>query len=176
MTKSNLSTRLNCEQLETRENPDGNVSVSIINGGIVIVGDAASNWVSLQQNAFGDVFVFGFGNTLVNGQTAIFLGRGIPGDVQIFLGDGNDRTEVIGVRAASVLIASGTGFDQNLVLNTATIGGIGVLSGDQDDITFLSVVSASHIILDGGFGFDRFHVDNTFTRNGLFLFNQESQF
>jgi hypothetical protein len=174
MSTNLTAPRLNCEVLEPRDNPSGNVSVFVSGGIIFIAGDAANNRVQLEHTSSGDLFVHGFDNTLVNGQTSIYLGRGIPNGVRLDLGAGNDRAEMIGlVTAGSVRFDMGTGNDQAVVLGASARESIEIYAQDGDDDTYLSRIDANYVILDGGNGFDTVHADNMFTRNGLFVFNSE---
>ena len=112
-SKSNLAQRLNCESLESRENPDGNVAVAVSNGSIFVQGDDFANHVQIVQDRGGNLFAVGINNTTVNGQGVIFLGRFTPNNVSINGAGGNDTLQVFGV------VASGT---------------VGIAPGDEDAV------------------------------------------
>ena len=96
-------TRLACEQLEHRDTPAGNVTAFFNNvGELVVWGDALDNAVSIQQNEFADTIIYGVGGTTVNGQAAIYVGRGALNGVRVEGGFGNDLLEVLGVRTPGV--------------------------------------------------------------------------
>jgi hypothetical protein len=175
-TRANIAPRLNCERLESRDNPDGNVAVAVSNGTIFLQGDVFNNRVVLEQNQFGDVFVTGLNNTTVNGVTSIWLGRGIPNGVVADMGGGGDRTEVLGLTVNNnIEILAGSGNDSTFLLNNRLGGAMVVNSTDGNDDTWVSGVFASVVILEGDTGFDRFHIDNAFTNSGVFVFNMEQQ-
>ena len=177
MTGNFHSPHLNCETLEDRDNPSGNVSVFVSGGIIFANGDAANNRINIQQNSSGDVYISGLDNTTVNGQSALYLGRGVPNGVRINLGDGNDRAEIVGLAMnGSARLDMGNGNDQAIILGTTARESIEIYGDDGDDDTYLSGITAAYVILDGGNGYDTVHADNTFTQNGVFVFNSERPF
>lgn len=174
MSTTTTRARLDCEALEPRENPSGSASAFVSNGIVFVYGDAANNRVQIEHTAAGDVFVHGFDDTLVNGQSSVYLGRGVPLGVRLALSGGNDRAEMIGlVTSGDVRFDMGTGSDQALILGCSADRSIEVYGQDGDDDTYLSRVQADFVILDGGSGFDVVHADNTFTWNGVWSFNNE---
>jgi hypothetical protein len=173
-TNPNTTPRLNCEVLEPRDNPAGNVSVAISGGVIIVAGDAFNNRINLSQDSVGNVFITGLDNTTVNGQSSLFLGRGIPNGVRIDLAGGNDRAEVVGLVTFGDLIVGGNvGNDQTIILSTAAQFSVQVHGQDGDDDTYLSNISADIVWLDGGNGFDVAHADNIFTNRGIWVWNHE---
>jgi hypothetical protein len=154
---------LNCERLETRENPDGNVSVAVFGPDVFVQGDFLSNHVRLIHDGFGNLFAFGINNTTVNGQGAIFIGTFIPRHVIMVGGAGNDTLEVFGLQAGGTLaIAPGDEFDR------VDIGGVNVNVVDldagagNDTVVLDNVIGRSFIRLEGGAGFDLLHIRNVF--------------
>lgn len=124
--------RLSCEQLESRENPAGNITAVIAgDGALYITGDAADNVASIQQSFDGDLWVFGRNGTLVNGQSSVYLGRGFVTGVSLVTGAGNDLIEIINLR---------------------TTGGIGALMGNENDSVAMYGVEARyvHLMMQGG--------------------------
>ncbi len=96
--------RLSCDQLEDRDNPAGNVSAVIGADGVLYIrGDAADNVFSVRQNNFGDLFVFGVSGTTINGQSAVYLGRGYPTAVSIVTDAGNDLAEMVNPRTSGII-------------------------------------------------------------------------
>lgn len=158
-------TRLGCERLETRENPAGNVTAAILPDGMLYIeGDINANVISVQQNAAGDLFVFGRGSTTVNGQTGVYLGRGIPSSVLIRTGDGNDTVEMIGVRTTGWLAVETGAGDDGMALYGCQAGALALKGNSGNDLIYTDgVYVQNYAEVDGGAGTDT--VD--FRRYGL---------
>jgi hypothetical protein len=176
-TKSSFASCLNCESLEERDNPSGNVSVVVSNNFVFIQGDAFNNSIRVQQDGFGNLLVVSLDDTRVNGQSSIFVGRGSPNGVQISMGAGNDRVEVTGLATfGSLIVGGGAGNDQIVIANTTASNSVEVYGRDGNDITFLTNVFANFMVMDGGNGTDALHFDNTFAPNGFVVLNTETFF
>jgi hypothetical protein len=166
--------RMNCEQLEARDNPAGNVTAFVSGGSVFLIGDFLDNQVHLQRDASGNLFAIGFPGTTVNGQSSVFLGNGIPNDVHIDMGAGNDHAGVDGLVAfGHLVILDGEGHDGASVTNTSVGRSIQIYGQGGFDNTFVSNVSARFIWLDSGVGIDAIHVDNAFAPGGVFVWNAE---
>ncbi|MCI0700140.1 MAG: hypothetical protein L0241_03525 [Planctomycetia bacterium] len=174
MIPNSMNCRLGCEQLEARENPDGNVAVAVSGGVIFVAGDAFNNRVVINQDVFGNVFATGLNNTTVNGVTQIFLGRGIPNRLIMDMGAGNDRTEVLDMTVfGHIEILGGLGDDSTFLLRNRAGGVVAVNGTSGNDETWISGVNAALVVAEGDVGFDRVHIDNAFTTHGVFIFNHE---
>lgn len=169
--------RLNCESLEARDNPSGNVQVFVSGGLIQLYGDEASNRVRIEQDQFGDVYAYGLDNTTVNGVEGVYLGRGIPDRVDAVMGGGNDRTEVVGMAIGGDLnIDGGTGNDSSIVFNSSVAGSLRMYGSEGNDENILTYVQTTHLLVDGGPGFDGYHIDNTAVYGLIFMQNNEVMF
>jgi len=169
--------RLGIERLEARGTPAGNVTATVSGGVLFLTGDGADNQFGLQQNASGDVVVYGLNGTSVNGQPAVFVGRGVPNAVVAELRAGNDYFEVLGLAAGGVFIDSGNGSDSIALANVRTAGNIEVRTHLLDDAVFMSgVVAGNQMILHGGDGTDSLHLDHSGGLNGTFISNFDRGF
>jgi hypothetical protein len=169
---------LECERLETRDVPAGNVTAILSGGTLVLAGDTAENQFGVQQNALGDIVVFGLGETTVNGQASVFVGRGVLVALAADLGDGRDHFEVSGLFVSSdIVIHGGNGGDLIALGNVGAGRNIEVYSGEQGDTVSVSGAIAGNVLwLDGGNDFDLLHADNSGGVNGTFAWNFEQGF
>jgi hypothetical protein len=168
---------LGIERLEARDTPAGNISATVSGGVLFLNGDGADNQFGLQQNASGDVFVYGLNGTSVNGQPVVLVGRGIPNAVVADLGTGNDYFEILGLLAGGVSINGGNGFNSIAMANVRTAGNIEYRGGQEDDAVFMAgVVAGNQMILDGGNGTDSLRLDRSGGINGTFIFNFDRGF
>jgi hypothetical protein len=149
-------TRLACEQLEHRDTPAGNVTAFFNNvGELVVWGDALDNAVSIQQNEFADTIIYGVGGTTVNGQAAIYVGRGALNGVRVEGGFGNDLLEVLGVRTPGVIVVGGGLGDDGIHIRGVVASAVGAGGWFGNDIiTTTSVFVQSFAWIAGGPGFD----------------------
>jgi hypothetical protein len=162
------------EQLERRDTPAGNVSLSPFGGGLLLVGDAADNQLGVFQNASLDLVVYGLHGTTINGQSSVYVGRGIPAGLFVGLGNGKDHFEVFGLVTGNISINGGNDGDLISLANTWAAGNIGVVGGEGGDSIYLSGVFAGNVLgLDAANGHDflRFHNSGGF--NGTFAINFE---
>jgi hypothetical protein len=149
-------TRLGCEQLEHRDNPAGNMAAFFSADGVLnVFGDGLDNAVSIQQNGFGDTIIFGVNGTLINGLSAIFVGRGTLAGVNVDGGFGNDLLEVLGVQTPGNIVVQGGVGNDGIHVNGVLATAVGI-SGwvGNDVITTANIFVASFAVVDGGFGFD----------------------
>ncbi|HVK12607.1 MAG TPA: hypothetical protein VM597_27910 [Gemmataceae bacterium] len=149
-------TRLGCERLEHRDNPAGNMAAFFSGAGeLVVLGDGLDNAVSIQQNAFADTIIYGVNGTTINGQSAIYVGRGALGGLRVDSGAGNDLIEVLGVQTPGIVSLWGGLGNDGINANGIVATGFGVGgSFGNDVITTTSVFVRSWAWVGGGPGFD----------------------
>lgn len=139
--------KLRCEQLEDRDTPAGNITAVLSGSQLYLTGDAFDNAVSTQQDASGNIVVFGVNGTTINGQSSLFIGNGILRDLIIRTGDGNDLIDVAGLFVTNgITVESGNGNDQTQFRNV-TAQYIASYSGSGSDALMTSNVQV-------GVGFD----------------------
>lgn len=88
--------------LEPRENPSGNVTARVLDGSLVVTGDAADNAIVVTQAAPEQFTVTGTDGTTVNGGAAAVTVSGVRRDVRITLNGGADTVR-LGTGSASVI-------------------------------------------------------------------------
>jgi len=156
---------LRCERLEDRETPAaGNVSVVLSGAQLYVTGDVFDNAVSVQQDANGNIFVFGAFGTAVNGRGMVFVGNGILRDVVVRGGGGNDLIDVAGLFVTGgITVETGNGND-TVQLRNVTAPYLAVYTRGGDD-TLMSMNAFASIGLDfqGGDGTDFWVNRNTQT-------------
>jgi hypothetical protein len=163
--------RLNCEQLEARENPAGNVTAFFNAAGqLFVIGDGFDNQVSTQIDSAGNLVVIGVNGTTVNGQPLVRFGPFVPTDVIIDGGFGNDQLDVGGIFINNSLqIGGGAGNDLVIVRGT-NMARLFVDTNVGNDL-LITNNSAIRVVarLHGGPGFDTWDFNNIFV--GGFLFH-----
>jgi hypothetical protein len=170
---ANIAPRLNCESLESRDTPVGNVAVGVSNANILMVGDNNFNQVLLAQDGFGDVFAIGLFGTTVNGQSSIFLGRFFPNNVTILGGGGDDWIQVANlVSTGTIAVGPGDEFDRVDIVNVSAAAVIVGAGAGNDTVVMDNVVAWSFLWIDGGSGADLLHFNNVFS-NDPNVFNFE---
>lgn len=177
MTTYQPRTRLGCEALEARDTPAGDVSVALFNGALYLTGDAAANRVHVEQDTVGDIYVVGLDGTSVNGQPAVYAGRGPVSGFFADFGEGEDYLELVGLVAGSVHVHGGNGGDGLYLFNVRSDGDI-VVSGDagNDTLYTTGTLARNGFVIDGGSSFDVWHADNSGGLAGTFIVNVEMQF
>jgi hypothetical protein len=150
------SVRLSCDQLEPRDNPAGNVTAVILpNGYLYVRGDAADNLFSIQQNAAGDLYVFGRSGTTVNGLGWVYLGRGNLTGVSVIADAGNDLAEMIGVRASDLIYTQMGNENDGVAMYGCTAGRMSLqMEGGDDIVAMDGVYVGGYAEVLGGSGFD----------------------
>jgi hypothetical protein len=154
--RANQGVRLCCDRLEDRDNPAGNVLAGIGGDGVLYIrGDAADNVISVQQNVWGDLFIFGVNGTTVNGRSAIYVGRGIPAAVSVVTDAGNDLVEMVGVRAHGIIYAQMGNENDSVAMYGVVANSLNLQMEGGDDIVVTDGVYISHsALVEGGSGFD----------------------
>lgn len=175
------STRLACEQLERRDNPAGNVTVSFnpTLGTWVVQGDNLDNAVRIEPNPGrpGEALMTGVNGTTLNSlpvisvpnvaQTGLLVNGGAGNDL-IFIGNltttndlivngdaGNDGVTLQGVTARGVGIFGGPGADVVNIFGDAVTANLRIICGTEDDAVNTANGGAqvgSAAQLDGGAG------------------------
>ncbi|MCU0702507.1 MAG: hypothetical protein MUF18_00760 [Fimbriiglobus sp.] len=148
--------RLGCERLETRENPAGNVMATVLPGGYLYVrGDAADNLVSIQQNAVGDIIIYGVAGTTVNGLSAAYMGTGWLNGVFVVSDAGNDLIKMIGVRVYDIIQTQMGNENDGLALYGVSANRlIASMEGGDDVVAMDGVYVGQYAYVLGGTGYD----------------------
>jgi hypothetical protein len=135
----------------------GNVTVSVVNGTVMIVGDPANNVVGVSEGGANDELgIFGGDGTTINGDESVLV-TGMTGRVTIDLGAGDDDLEVGETPKfpSDLRIMLGDGNDELGLTDTYTMGILSISCGDGDDDVSGSVVDAGKTIkVIGGDGDD----------------------
>ena len=131
----------------------GDVTAAIVNGDLVVTGDAAANGVRVEYMAYDAWRVTGFmtsftagGATRVNGQSIVeFNASSVTGAIRVNLGGGNDVLD----------------FTTKLTsLGVNTPGDVFVNTGDGNDtVEIHSAIIGDDLIIDTGAGNDRVTLD-----------------
>lgn len=164
--------RLAVECLEGRLTPAGNIIAAVIDGLLVIEGDAEANVFRVTHDAdfpVGTLVVDGYGATLVNGEREVEFDAVTRG-VDIRTGAGADDVTVGGSGdfAGNVLIRTGPGDDQILVEGLDSEGSLIVRTQGGDDRVELFANDIGAIDIRTGRGADVVWIDETLAR-GLVL-------
>jgi hypothetical protein len=147
--------KLSCEALEARENPAGNVTATLLGSTLIINGDSFDNQFSVQQDAAANIFIFGLNGTLINGQTTLFVGRGILTNLFINAWQGNDAVHVAGVGTfGSLFVSLGDENDQLLMVNSGAPFLAIDAQGGNDAVALSGVVGFFAVDVTGGTGTD----------------------
>jgi hypothetical protein len=170
-------TRLNCEQLETRDNPSGNVSVAFSAGTLFVIGDGNHNAVTTRQDAFGNIIIAGVFGTSVNGQSVIVLPPTVPFNAVFDGGNGFDQIDISGLTVTNSLrVAGGVGNDLITLRDGVNAAFMNVtLDAGNDTLIANGVVARIGAQFSGGFGFDRAQLRNFFA-GSFFFHNTIEQF
>jgi hypothetical protein len=167
-----MTTRLNCNRLEDRDNPAGNVVAGIGGDGVLYIrGDAADNVISVQQNVYGDLFAYGVNGTTVNGLSAAYLGRGIPVAVSIVTDAGNDLVEMVGVRTSGMLYAQMGNENDSVAMYGVVAGHLHLqMEGGDDIVVTDGVYVGGYAAILGGTGYDTIDYRTNSVYAGVWLY------
>jgi hypothetical protein len=147
--------QLHCEQLESRENPAGNVLAFVSNGSLFVAGDVFDNQVSTQIDSSGNLVVIGVNGTTVNGQALVRFGPFIPINVVIDGGAGNDQLDVGGIFVGNRLsISGGAGNDLVIVRGTSAEFMTVATHVGNDLLITNNSIARTGADFHGGLGFD----------------------
>jgi hypothetical protein len=128
--------------------------VALIGTQLFVQGDSFDNAFSVTQDVSGNIFVVGGFGTTINGLGAVFVGNGIPTEISIQGGFGNDLIDVRGLVASNaMLIDAGPGND-GVAVNDITSRFLTLNLGDGSDWLQIRGVVAFAVDLSGGTGFD----------------------
>lgn len=154
-TNNHPRAMLGVEALEARDTPAGNVTVQLAGGQLFVIGDAADNAVSTQQDVFGNIVIFGVNGTTVNGQSSVFVGQGVLRDAIFQGGGGNDQIDVAGLLViGGVSVVTGDGVDL-ITIRDVTADYVSAYSlGGNDSLITTNVVARVGADFAGGNGFD----------------------
>jgi hypothetical protein len=148
----------------------GDVTVSVLNGNLLVMGDSVDNDITIEQGTTADSFVVtGIGttggNTTINGGTNIGTFTGVTHNITVRMNGGDDTVSVLADLAApgslsismgsgdnTVAIGAGTTINNNLAITTA--GG-----DDTVTVTDTTVNGSANIQTGGG--------DDSVTLTGL---------
>jgi hypothetical protein len=146
------SRKLGLESLENRRVLAGNVTASVVNGEVHIVGDAAANWVEVTQlgatyqihgKSFGGTFdaqgrpLSSGAATHINGGTKDVVLTAPQAAIRVFMGAGNDAVQVGSSNAAA---APGSTTLQGLTVDTGAGRDYAKLEGFTTTSTSAAVV------------------------------------
>src|SRR6266545_2231764 len=149
------------ESLEDRSLPSGNVQVSVIGGGLSVIGDSLDNHIWIAGAGKNAVVIRPTdGATTINGQTALFV-NGIKHGYNIRLNGGDDHLLITGTRSnGGLLVDLGDGNDVMVVSDTGHRGATTILGGGGDDtITLRTAGFRSYVFVDTGAGDDNVIAD-----------------
>lgn len=147
---------LHVESLEARDNPAGDVTLSVPEYGLIAVtGDGRDNQFTVSQQDNGTIVVTGEEGTTINGEAQQTFGYGAVNRLRVDGGGGDDRVALDGVNLPQdVAVLGGDGNDQ-LTLSQVGAGSLLVDAGAGDDAANLIAVQVSGTaVFVGGAGTD----------------------
>lgn len=166
--------QLGMESLETRDLMAGNVIARVVDGNLVVRGDAQSNYVVITPTGTANRFkVEGIGCT-INNESSVLLG--VSKDFSIKLGDGNDRLKLgtntdLMLLPGALKIAMGTGEDivaGDRIRGTDAAFSLGLTDeADADSITLNRSVFTGTAAFQMGDGDDKVTLNNFAARTYL---------
>jgi len=154
--------RLNLEGLETRALLAGDVTVSVLNGNLLIVGDSADNDITIEQGTTADSFIVtGIGtvggDTNINGApstTGTFTG--VTHNITVRMNGGDDTVSVLAdtLTPGNLSISMGSGDNTVAIGAGATItNNLAITTDGGDDtitVTDTTVNGSANIQTGGG--------------------------
>lgn len=158
------------ERLEARRLLAGNVTVSVVDGDLIVSGDGLRNRIQIDAMGLeaGEVRVRPVDeSTLVNGDTLAIL-TGVTGDLRISLGGAADTLSVRDLAVAGDLQIDGGRSSDSILLNRVTVSGALSVRGrfGDDAITVLDSRVGGRSTILGDDGNDRLILDqSTFLQN-----------
>jgi hypothetical protein len=125
------------EALEPRSLLSGSVMATMVDGSLIIVGDATANAIVMDQAGLsaGQVRISGENNTSVNGQSESVVMSGLTEAVFIRMGSGNDSVTIgQAIFAGNVRVNLGAGDDAMTINDSSFHGSVGVNGGNGKDV------------------------------------------
>jgi hypothetical protein len=179
-------TALRTEILESRAMMAGDVTVHVIDGNLVVEGDAEGNRIGIASGMDpGTYLVAGLPSdngdvTTVNGQTGRVPFTGVRGNILVGLGEGNDSVVMPELRAPGMVrIRMGAGND-HVRLGVPPVdgaeptgptvhirGGVALSLGDGEDAAALFGVQAHSVMIAGGADADRIGLNGVHSERGI---------
>jgi hypothetical protein len=138
--KKRKAIRLGVEVLESRNLLSGDVTASVVNGDLIITGDALDNQLRIDQLglAAGEFRITGERFTNVNGDSAPLAVSGVTRDVFIALGGQRDKLVLDGgVVPRDLRISTAAAKDVVLINQTKIGGDLKVITGAGNDSVHL---------------------------------------
>ena len=161
---------MHCDELEPRRLLAGNVTVTNVNGDLVITGDAASNRIIINSVLSSDnnaidvapdyIIRSADDSTTINGEFSMGFG-GVTGSVRINLGAKADQVMLDNFVAGKDLIINGGRHGDSILLRDSTVLGTLKIAGNQgdDSITVLDSIIHGTTAIRGEGGHDLIHLD-----------------
>ncbi len=149
------------EALEPRLLLDGNVTATVVDGNLQIVGDAADNSFRVTPWCVaGEFEVIGQDKTTINGGSSAVV-TGVTDDVTITTKGGRDEVDVQGVALPDDLtIRTGTGGDEVEVQGTNVGGECKIVTGGGDDeVAVQGTTVTDHALVRTGAGTDQVRIE-----------------
>jgi hypothetical protein len=134
------------------QNVPGNVTVTVIDGDLIVRGDAGDNNIILMESG-----IAGRAGTRVNGERRIFIPDGVTSDVRIDMVGGDDfvRIELPGTNFAipnNLVVTTGLGDDYVELLQVRAPNATRIDTGDGNDIVFVDGVQSFSDFVRPNFG------------------------
>ena len=151
------------EALEPRLLLDGNVTATVVDGDLRIVGDAADNSFRVTPGCgVGAFMVTGQDDTTINGDPLASV-TGVTDDITITTKDGRDHVELQGITVADDLtIRSGARNDQVEVQGTNVGGECKIITGGGDDeVAVQGTTVTDSALIRTGAGTDQVRIDTS---------------
>ncbi|MGH7965292.1 MAG: hypothetical protein ACRERD_26355 [Candidatus Binatia bacterium] len=116
---------------------DGNVTVTVVDGNLLVEGDKKSNRIFIELEPTGTTDTFRifprFDSTTINGQEDVLV-SGVTGGIVVILGKGNDQVALEDVFADFITITTDDGKDVVAFSDARTAGDIHIDTGNGGDL------------------------------------------
>lgn len=154
MLRTSFDKRLRLETLERKAMLAGDVAVSVVDGDLFLVGDAADNNVNFSGTATPGEYVLSDAGTTFNGMPSLTV-TGVTGDVTVDLGAGADEFEMAGTSLPGSFIAASTASEDSYILGQGDIDDPRVsIAGDVEYSIDNAGLSFQLVAVDVGGGVD----------------------
>src|SRR5688500_2611678 len=134
-----------CDALEPRRLLAGNVTAAVVNGDLVITGDAAANRIVVSGMGLpqGQVLIQpADDDTRINGEFFQAVLEGVTGNVRIALGAKSDNVAVQHLNLPKALAIAGGKHGDSILVRESTVAGALTLEGGHGDDT-LTVLNST---------------------------------